>query len=160
MKQKQPNSAECFVCGLENPFGLKLVFYDNGPGKVVCEHTVPEHYNGYPGVVHGGIVASMLDETLARAFMSGDPDRFMYTAKLTARYRKPVPTGKPIRLVGEVIKDRGRVGESRAWLYGPEGELLAEGEAMLVDIPADVLPDENKETLGWKVYLDDEEVAG
>jgi uncharacterized protein (TIGR00369 family) len=145
---------------VDNPFGLKLKFYENGPGKVVCEHVVPEQFNGYPGVVHGGIVASMLDETLARAFFSGSPERFMYTAKLTARYRKPVPTGKLIRLEGQVVKDRGRVGEARAWLYGPDGTLLAEGEAMLVDIPEDVLPDENLDELGWKVYPDDEEVAG
>lgn len=159
MTQKQPNSAECFVCGLKNPFGLKLSFYDNGPGKVICNHTVPEQFNGYPGVVHGGIVASMLDETLARSFMSGDPNRFMYTAKLTTRYRKPVPTEKPLRLEGEVVKDRGRIGEAHAWLYGPDGELLAEAEAMLVDIPEDVFQEDNMDELGWKVYPDDEEVA-
>lgn len=160
MINKQPNSADCFVCGVNNPFGLKLKFYDAGFGKVVCKHTVPEHYNGYPGVVHGGIVASMLDEALARAFMSGDPQRFMYTAKLTTRYRMPVPTGKPLRLEGEVVKDRGRLGEARAKLFGPGGELLAEGEALLVDIPEDVLPDEKKDDLDWKVYPDEQEVAG
>ena len=160
MNQKQPNSAECFVCGVDNPFGLKLSFYDNGPGKVRCDYVVPEQFNGYPGVVHGGVVAAMLDETLARAFFSGDPERFMYTAKLITRYRKPVPTGKPIHLEGEVIKDRGRIGEARAKLYGPEGDLLAEAEGMMVNIPADVLPDGNMDALGWKVYPDEEEVSG
>lgn len=159
MKQKQPSSADCFVCGVDNPFGLKLSFYDAGPGKVACEYRVPEQFNGYPGVVHGGIVAAMLDETLARAFFSGAPDRFMYTAKLTTRFRKPVPTGKPIRLEGEVVKDRGRIGEARARLFGPEGDLLAEAEGMMVDIPEEVLPMDNIESLGWKVYPDDEEVA-
>jgi acyl-coenzyme A thioesterase PaaI-like protein len=159
MNQKQPNSAECFVCGVDNPFGLKLSFYDAGPGKVTSEYIVSEHFNGYPGVVHGGVVAAMLDETLARAFFSGAPDRFMYTAKLTTRYRKPVPTGKLIRLEGEVIKDRGRIGEARARLYGPEGDLLAEAEGMMVDIPEEVLPIENLESLGWKVYPDEEEVV-
>lgn len=142
-----------------NPFGLKLSFYDNGPGKVVSTYAVPEHFNGFPGVTHGGIVATMLDETLARAFMSGNQERFMYTAKLTTRYRKPVPTGKPLRLEGEVVKDRGRIGEARAKLYGPEGDLLAEAEAMMVEIPAEMLPDGNMETLGWKVYPDEEEEA-
>jgi acyl-coenzyme A thioesterase PaaI-like protein len=160
MTQKQPNSAGCFVCGVDNPFGLKLSFYDHGPGKVVCEHTVQEQFNGYPGVVHGGIVAAMLDETLARAFFSGSPERFMYTAKLTTRYRKPVPTGKPIRLEGEVLKNRGRIGEARAKLYGPGGDLLAEADGMLVDIPEDVLQKDNLDELGWKVYPDEEEVAG
>jgi acyl-coenzyme A thioesterase PaaI-like protein len=159
MKQKQPNSTECFVCGVENPFGLKLNFYNAGPGRVESTYVVPEHFNGYPGVTHGGVVAAMLDETLARAFMSGDPHRFMYTAKLTTRFRKPVPTGKTLRLEGEVVRDRGRIGEAQAKLYGPEGDLLAEAEAMLVEIPEAVLPDENTETLGWKVYPDEQEEA-
>lgn len=159
MMNKQPSSAKCFVCGVDNPFGLKLTFYNAGIGKVKCSYSVPEHFNGYPGVTHGGIVAAMLDETLARAFFSIDPDRFMYTAKLTTRYRKPVPTGKPIRLEGEVIKDRGRIGEARAYLYGPEGDLLAEAEAMLIDIPEDVFDKDDFDRLGWKVYQDDEEVT-
>ncbi|MEN8243217.1 MAG: PaaI family thioesterase [Chloroflexota bacterium] len=159
MSKKQPNSAQCFVCGVDNPFGLQLDFYDHGPGKVTSTYTVPEHFNGYPGVTHGGIVATMLDETLARAFMSGDRERFMYTAKLTTRYRKPVPTGKPLRLEGEVVRDRGRLGEAQAKVYGPEGDLLAEAEAMLVDIPEDVHDKDDFDALGWKVYPD-EEVAG
>lgn len=159
MKQKQPSSSDCFVCGVDNPFGLKLSFYDDGPGRVVCEYTIPEHFNGYPGVTHGGVVAAILDETMARAFFSGAPDRFMYTAKLTTRYRKPVPTGQPIRLEGEIVKDRGRIGEARARLFGPEGNLLAEAEGMMVDIPEEVIQKEDLDTLGWKVYPDDEEVA-
>lgn len=159
MKKKQPSSADCFVCGVSNPFGLRLSFYDSGPGKVTCEYIVPEHYNGYPGVTHGGVVAAMLDEALARAFFSGNPNRFMSTAKLVTRYRKPVPTGKPIRLEGEVIKDRGRIGEAQARLYGQDGVLLAEADGTMVEIPDEVLPRENIKLLGWKVYPDDEEVA-
>lgn len=159
MRKKQPNSAQCFVCGIDNPFGLKLSFYDHGSGKVTCTYTVPEHFNGYPGVTHGGIVATMLDETLARAFMSVDQERFMYTAKLTTRYRKPVPTCTPLRLEGEVVKDRGRIGEARAKVYGPEGDVLAEAEGMLIDVPKEIHEKDNLEELGWKVYPD-EEVAG
>ena len=159
MTEKQPNSADCFVCGVDNPFGLKLSFYDDGPGKVTCTYMVPEQYNGYPGVTHGGIVAAMLDETLARAFRSGNRERFMYTAKLTTRYRKPVPTLTPLRLEGEVVRDRGRVGEARAKIFGPKGDLLAEAEGMMVDIPEEVHDKDDLETLGWKVYPDEEEAG-
>jgi hypothetical protein len=51
----QPNSRHCFVCGLENQFGLKLRFYETGPGEVTAEYTVPDQFQGYPGLVHGGI---------------------------------------------------------------------------------------------------------
>ncbi len=156
---KLPNSKDCFVCGLENPFGLKLHFYATGPDEVEVKYTVPDRFQGYPGVVHGGILASMLDEVLGRVFMIDDPNRFMYTGRMTARYRKPVPTGKPLRMVGKIIKDRNRVAQSKAELYGPEGELLVEAEGLLIKLPPEVLEDGNLEALGWKVYPEEEDEA-
>ena len=58
--EKQPNSKHCFVCGVENDNGLKMTFYTVGDGIVEAEYVVPERFQGYPGVVHGGIIASML----------------------------------------------------------------------------------------------------
>ena len=106
---KQPNSLNCFVCGVENPVGLHLTFYEQPDGEVTCDVTLPERYQGYPGIVHGGIVASMLDEIAGRAAMQGNPERFMMTAKLQVRYRKPVPIGQPLRLVGWLSRRRGRL---------------------------------------------------
>ena len=106
--------------------------------------------------MHGGIVASMLDEVVGRVFMIDDPDRFMYTARLTTRYRKNVPTETPLRVVGQVVKDRGRTAESKAFLYGPDDELLAEAEALLVTLPEEILENVDKEELGWRVYPDEE----
>nr|MBN1229255.1 PaaI family thioesterase [Anaerolineae bacterium] len=88
----QPNSKYCFVCGLESPVGLKLRFTDNGVDAVRAIHMVPDKFQGYPGVVHGGVVAAMLDETGGRAVMIGNPNRFFMTAKMEIRYRQPVPT--------------------------------------------------------------------
>ena len=51
---KQPNSDDCFVCGRKNPVGLYMTFYHDGERKVFSEVTIPEHFQGYPGVVHGG----------------------------------------------------------------------------------------------------------
>jgi hypothetical protein len=59
---RQPNSRHCFVCGLENPFGLKLKFYQSKPDEVVVDCVLGEEYQGYPGVVHGGIVAAVHSE--------------------------------------------------------------------------------------------------
>ena len=59
MKLKQPGSKHCFVCGRENPVGLKMDFYLTAPGEVQANLTVPAQYEGYPGVVHGGIVAAI-----------------------------------------------------------------------------------------------------
>jgi acyl-coenzyme A thioesterase PaaI-like protein len=155
VKEKLPNSKNCFACGMENPFGLKLAIYaDHENGGVVCDYTVPKQFEGYPGIAHGGIVASLLDEVVSRVYMAGDHNRFMYTAKLTTRFRKHVPIEQPLHMTGAFIKDRGRTAEAKAFLYGPDGELLADAEALLIALPADDRNAVDLEELGWRVYPD------
>lgn len=156
MKTPQPNSRHCFVCGLSNPFGLHLRFYNTGLGEVSAEVTLPEQFEGYPGVVHGGIVAAMLDEAAGRSHMMGEDARFMYTARLEVRYRKNVPVGKPIRLVGKAGTSKRRTAVATSAVYDEESNLLAEAEALLVDIPQDVLDEANVEELGWKIYPEEQ----
>lgn len=152
----QPNSRHCFVCGVSNPVGLNLRFYESSPGEVTSEYTVPEHFQGYPGVVHGGIVAAMLDEVAGRAHMGGDPPRFMYTARLDIRYRKNVPVGKSLRLVGRAGRTKRRTATASSRIYGPDGSLLAEAEALLVEVPEEMLAEADLEALGWQVYSDED----
>lgn len=149
---RQPNSRHCFVCGLSNPFGLQLRFDITAPGEVTTLYTVLEKFQGFPGVVHGGVVAAMLDEVCGRAHMGIDPPRFMYTATLEVRYRKNVPIGQPLRIVGKAEKRKARTATSTGAIYGPDGDVLAEAEALLVNVPADMLSDVDLEALGWKVY--------
>ena len=99
---------------------------------------IPEQFQGYPGVVHGGIVATILDESIARAATAADPNRIMLTGKLTTRYRKPTPVGEPLRAVGEVIRDRGRMVECVSYLYNQDGELLAQAEGLMMDLPPEM----------------------
>jgi acyl-coenzyme A thioesterase PaaI-like protein len=155
--QKQANSRNCFVCGVANPVGLRLKFYDSAPGEVTAHIVVPEHFQGYPGVVHGGIVASMLDEVTGRSHIGSEPPRFMYTAKLEVRYHKTVPVGKPIRLVGRAGSSRGRTAAACGFIYDEHEMLLAEADALLVDVPENLIDHARLEELGWKVYPDEEE---
>jgi len=133
-----------------------MKFYDTGPGEVTTEYEVPDRYQGYPGVVHGGIVAAMLDEVAGRAHMGGDPPRFMYTARLNIRYRKHVPTGVLLHMVGRIGNSRGRTATANSVIYGPNGEQLAEAEALLVDVPSDFLQSVDLEALGWQIYEESE----
>ena len=153
--KKQPNSRMCFICGLDNPVGLQLKIYELEPGVIETTYTAPEHFQGYPGVLHGGIVATILDEISGRAHM-GDPSqpRFMFTAKLEVKYRKNVPIGKPLRIVGKAGKTKGRMAEGWAGIYDQEGILLAEANTLLIDVPGEVISATDYETLGWKVYPD------
>jgi len=152
----QPNSRHCFVCGVANPLGLKLRFYQTSAGEVSAEYTVSKDYQGYPGVVHGGIVAAMLDETAGRAHMGGYPPRFMFTAHLNIRYRKNVPVGVKLRLVGKAGPSKSRTATATSAIYSPEGDLLAEAEALLVDVPTNIIDSVDLEDLGWRVYPDEE----
>lgn len=152
-RELQPNSRHCFVCGLENPVGLKLRIYRIEEGVIETAFTAPAHFQGYPGVLHGGIVASILDEISGRANM-GDPSqpRFMFTGKLEVKYRKNVPIGVPLKIIGKAGKSRGKMAEGWAGMYDENGTLLAEATTLLVNLPEDMLDSANLEDLGWKVY--------
>ncbi len=145
----------CFICGLENPIGLHLHIYEVEPGVIETTYIAPEHFQGYPGVVHGGIVAALIDEISARAQMGSDSNdpRFMFTAKLEVKYRQNVPTGKPLKIVGKAGKSKSKSAEAWAGIYDAEtNELLAEGNTLLINIPDDQLDKSKLNELGWKVY--------
>ena len=156
MKEKQPGSKHCFVCGLENPVGLRIAFYETGPGEVQSEIIFPDHYQGYPGITHGGIIASVLDETGGRSLMD-HPRHFMVTAQLNVRYRKPVPTETPLVAKGWAGMRKGRVSEARSEIQNLAGEVLAEAELVLVDMPEGKFDQISFEEMGWRVYPDEEE---
>jgi uncharacterized protein (TIGR00369 family) len=141
----------CFVCGRSNPVGLYMTFHDDGETEVFSEYTVPAHYQGYPGIVHGGVVASMLDEVVARVSMIGDPHHFMMSVKLQILYRQPVPTETPLRVVGRIVRLRGRLGKAEGRIYLPDGTVACESSMTLADIPEELLSSTNRALLNWKV---------
>lgn len=154
--QKQPGSRTCFCCGRENPASLRMTWYnDVEAGKVRCTVIVPEQYNGYPGVVHGGILATILDETSGRAVMlDGDFERLMVTLNLQMTYRRPTPTGVPLTVIGWLI----RMSDTRARVAGeirlPDGTVTAECEAVVVKPPQEIADAWAEELPYWKIYDD------
>ncbi len=155
MPIKQPNSRMCFVCGLENPIGLHLHIYETEPGIVEATYVAPEHFQGFPGVLHGGVVASLLDEISSRAHMGSDPQkpRFMFTAKLDVKYRKNAPVGKWLKLIGKAGKAKSRSAEAWGGVYDAEtGDLLAEANALLINVPLDQFDLSRLNELGWQIY--------
>ena len=155
MANKQPNSRMCFICGLENPVGLHLHIYETEPGVVETTYVAPDHFQGYPGVLHGGIVGAILDEISGRALMGSDPmkPRFMFTAKLEVKYRRNVPIGRRLKIIGRAGKSKSRSAEAWAGIYDAEtDELLAEGNTLLMNVPSDQIDLSILDELGWKVY--------
>lgn len=156
--KKQPNSNLCFVCGLNNPVGLQMTFYDNGENEVYANYTVPEQYNGYPGIVHGGIVATILDEAVGRVALIADPNHFMFSVKLEVKYRHPVPTETPLKITGRIVKLRGRLGKAVGQIELPDGTIACESVMTLADVPEELLDQTKLDEFGWRVYPDAETV--
>ena len=148
---QQPNSDMCFVCGRLNPRGLYLTFFDNGENEVITDCLLDEPYQGYPGVVHGGIVAAILDEVIGRVAMIGDHHHFMMSVRLEIKFRQPVPVGTPLRAIGRLVRLRGRLGKATGKIILPDGRTAAEAELTLADVPQDILTGVDLDTLGWRI---------
>jgi acyl-coenzyme A thioesterase PaaI-like protein len=148
---RQPNSDYCFICGRKNPRGLYMTFYDDGQKTVYSSIAVPEMYQGYPGVVHGGVVAAMLDEAVGRVAMIEDHHHFMFSVKLEVKYRHPVPTEIPLRIIGRIERLRGRLGKAVGKVYLPDGTIAAEAAMTLADVPQEILANADLAALGWYV---------
>ncbi len=123
----------CFVCGPENPIGLKLGFRLED-GACVSEFTPDENHVGYPGVVHGGILFSALDDVMANwLYLKGAR---AYTARCDIRFKHASAVGSPLRLEGREVERRGQlvVMEGRA-IRVSDGTVVAESEGkfMILD---------------------------
>ena len=152
--RKQPNSRMCFICGLENEAGLKLAFFEEPDAqRVRVDLNVPDRYQGYPGVVHGGIVTAVLDEVTVRAAMiQTGHETMMATAKMSIRFRQPTPTEQPLVALGWVTRT-SRVGTiARGEIRRPDGSVTAECEALHIAVPEEMQNSWEPEKEFWKVY--------
>ena len=95
----------CFVCGSNNNTGLNLTFkLVRENHQASCTTVTSEEYQGWDGIVHGGIIASMLDGAMGYAFKSMDLD--CMTAKLTVRYKNPIPVNTQVEIIAKVKEQR------------------------------------------------------
>lgn len=98
-----PDDGGCFGCSPSNPDGLRLRFRRLGE-RVVARHTIADRFHGAPGVAHGGIVATILDE-ISCAVITLVADRRVMTGELTVRYERPCPTETALE-ISATIADR------------------------------------------------------
>ncbi|HPE20940.1 MAG TPA: PaaI family thioesterase [Candidatus Mcinerneyibacteriales bacterium] len=105
----------CFVCGQENEQGMKVVFETDPAGEARADLVVSPAYQGYTHVTHGGIVATLLDEVMAKACLAAGLDAF--TAEISVKFLKPLPVGSRVRVEGKICTRRHRLITTKAFIY-------------------------------------------
>ena len=130
----------CFVCGQRNPFGLHLVFRLE-EGTVVADFQPREEHQGFPGVIHGGIVAALLDEALGRTSLLGNNQEWTMTGRLEVRYRHYVPYGPLLRVRARLGIERRRMMQASGvlTLAGDESAVLAEAQGTFLPLAPQVV---------------------
>src|SRR5215472_1218559 len=126
----------CFGCGQENEEGLKMRFEPTGDGSV-CLFEVPERYRSWRGMIHGGMIALMLDEAVGWAsWHAGHPG---LTGRLEVRFRQPLRFGDRVRVVGRVEKVRRTLVYASAFIERiADQERIAEATATLMATPTEL----------------------
>jgi uncharacterized protein (TIGR00369 family) len=124
----------CFGCGQANPAGLRLEFLLTEDSSVVCLATIPEPFEGPTGYLHGGIIATLLDETMSKAIRAQGFTAM--TRQMEIEYLRPVPSGSPIRMEGRVVRSEGRKHWAEAKILNAEGTVLAESKGLFIEVRA------------------------
>jgi acyl-coenzyme A thioesterase PaaI-like protein len=127
--QSLQDDQRCFACGPENAQGMQLRF-EYGPGTAKATWVPQQRFAGWTTIVHGGVVATLLDEAMAHAAIAAGVRAV--TGKLEIRFRKAAPMDVPLVAQGRLEKRRGRMLELTATVSGEDGTLYAQGQGRFV----------------------------
>jgi uncharacterized protein (TIGR00369 family) len=122
----------CFGCGQANPGGLHLEFLLADDHSVVCLPVVSNAFEGPYGYLHGGIIATMLDETMSKAVRAGGFTAM--TRNMEVDYLRPVPSGTPLRLEGRILRNEGRKHWTEAKVLDAKGIMLASAKGVFIEV--------------------------
>jgi len=127
-KQAMPlvDDRHCFACGEANPQGLKLKFRIT-EGGIESEFTPSKLHQGFSGILHGGMMALVLDEMMVN--LTWLKKLNAVTAEFTLSLKKPAPIGKKIRLTARILEHRRRIVRTEAAAVDESGQVLAEAGA-------------------------------
>jgi acyl-coenzyme A thioesterase PaaI-like protein len=116
----------CFGCGCNNPIGLKLKFTKEGD-TVRAEYTPDKAFQGWPGLLHGGILGCLLDEAMSHAaYTTGNT---CLTASITIRQRQPIKVETPLVVTARVTRHRSKLIETEGQVCLKDGTVVAESTA-------------------------------
>jgi len=122
----------CFVCGKRNELGLQLDFKRLGDGTIRTELVPSKRFQGFKDVVHGGIIATVLDEVMVNAaYLQGT---VAVTSRLEVRLRKPARVGEKLVFQARVQKETSKLLEVGSEARREDGTLIAWGRALLMKV--------------------------
>ncbi len=116
----------CFICGSENPYGLRLSFRLDDTGGCSTTWVADPRFQGYSGIVHGGIISSLLDEVMAHCLIQSGVR--VVTAELTVRFLRPAPLGEPLTFAARQGSHRKRIHQVTAAVTRLDGTVIATAE--------------------------------
>ena len=123
----------CFVCGKKNPAGLQLEFGQNPQsGEIEASVEFPARLQGWQDTVHGGLLATVLDETMIKA--AAFAGFKTVTAEITVKYKKPALTRTPCLAAGKTIAARGRIVMAESRICDSSGLVLATATGKLFKV--------------------------
>ncbi len=123
---KNRRDSMCFACGEDNPIGLHLSFSVLSEDEIQTNFVVKEEHQSYDGMMHGGLMAVLLDEVMGKLLsLKG---LYAPTAKLEIRYRKEVCVGEKLTIYGRIVSMRGRMIEMEAKTEQADGNIAAEAK--------------------------------
>ena len=128
--EEQERYGHCFACGVANESGLNLEFEALDGGGVTALYIPQERHQGWPSVLHGGIVATLLDE--AAAYVAYARGQHAATARLNIRYSRPAPLDEPLRVSASLVKDTRRLLTIETHVTTLADERIADAEATLM----------------------------
>ena len=139
---KQRNSKMCIICGMDNPIGLKAQFYNMEDKSVMTIFKFKEEYQSFPQRVHGGIIATMLDELGLRALWAKSSEEdFGVTLSINVKYRKPVPYNEVLIGKGLVQKETSKFITIETEIFDKKGNLLANAEVKYIKLAINKIAD-------------------
>ncbi len=121
----------CFACGPHNPHGLHLTGFYLEDNQYICHFTAQRHHQGWVGLVHGGIVATLLDEIMTR--MLWEQGINAMTGELNIRYRQPATIGQSLTVRGWVKRKYGKLIATEARAELADGAVVAEAQAKFIE---------------------------
>ncbi len=122
----------CFGCGPANSSGLHLEFSLAPDGSIVSFAVVGGAFEGHPGYLHGGIIATLLDEAMSKAVRARCNPSMTRTIEI--EYLRPLPSESPLRLEGRVLRRETRKHWAEARILDRSGKLLAEAKGLFIEV--------------------------